>query len=312
MEEFTFMQILNISLIIGGGLWIIYLIYCYFYFKGKKFNSIKNNIKKYVDDCNELNDHIEELKKTYLNISSSYYGESNLSDMSNYNFKRKEWDKFKRHHKIHHCSLNVCKNSYVQPYKYLCKYFNIKSNEDSLIEFETLLNNFSSVENGKLLLEIEKDRILESIKDKIPFIINLLSPKNISKEIGFYDIDINDYYFPTYTFQYVSAGGNSSTKNDIKLDLITLEDFIQYLSEGVKFNRSVIGQRRLMTRNLRESIKQRDNYTCQCCGLSTFNERNLLLEIDHIKPISKGGITEESNLQTLCWKCNRSKGSKEI
>ena len=39
-------------------------------------------------------------------------------------------------------------------------------------------------------------------------------------------------------------------------------------------------------------------------------EPNLLLEIDHIIPVSKGGLTEESNLQTLCWKCNRSKSDK--
>ena len=65
-----------------------------------------------------------------------------------------------------------------------------------------------------------------------------------------------------------------------------------------------------MTSALREKIKQRDNYTCKICNLSTRQERNLLLEIDHIIPLSRGGVTSESNLQTLCWKCNRSKGSK--
>lgn len=45
-------------------------------------------------------------------------------------------------------------------------------------------------------------------------------------------------------------------------------------------------------------------------GFSTADEKNLLLEIDHIKPLSKGGITAEDNLQTLCWKCNRTKGAK--
>lgn len=65
-----------------------------------------------------------------------------------------------------------------------------------------------------------------------------------------------------------------------------------------------------MTSQLREKIKIRDNYTCQICGLSTEQEPNLLLEIDHIIPISKNGITIESNLQTLCWRCNRKKGGK--
>ena len=69
-------------------------------------------------------------------------------------------------------------------------------------------------------------------------------------------------------------------------------------------------QMALMTQKLREYIKKRDNYTCCICGNSVEKEPNLLLEIDHIIPISKGGLTEESNLQTLCWKCNRAKSDK--
>lgn len=65
-----------------------------------------------------------------------------------------------------------------------------------------------------------------------------------------------------------------------------------------------------MTTKLRKTIKRRDRYTCKLCGISTKKEPNLLLEIDHIIPLAKGGITTEENLQTLCWKCNRKKGSK--
>ena len=45
----------------------------------------------------------------------------------------------------------------------------------------------------------------------------------------------------------------------------------------------------------------------QKCKNSTEKEPNLLLEIDHIVPLSKGGLTSRDNLQTLCWRCNRSK-----
>ena len=69
-------------------------------------------------------------------------------------------------------------------------------------------------------------------------------------------------------------------------------------------------QRVLMTQKLREQIKKRDHYTCCVCGNSIEKEPNLLLEIDHIIPVSKGGKTTEDNLQTLCWKCNRSKSNK--
>jgi 5-methylcytosine-specific restriction endonuclease McrA len=89
-----------------------------------------------------------------------------------------------------------------------------------------------------------------------------------------------------------------------------LNDFVMYLSDKIKFNKSVAGQRALMTSRLRKQIKERDGYTCKHCGLSVSEEPHLLLEIDHIIPVSKGGLTTESNLQTLCWRCNRSKGAK--
>ena len=67
-----------------------------------------------------------------------------------------------------------------------------------------------------------------------------------------------------------------------------------------------------MTNNLREQIKRRDGYKCVCCGASLEDEPHLLLEIDRIIPVSKGGKTLPENLQTLCWRCNRSKSDKLI
>ncbi|MBR2352886.1 MAG: HNH endonuclease, partial [Clostridia bacterium] len=34
------------------------------------------------------------------------------------------------------------------------------------------------------------------------------------------------------------------------------------------------------------------------------------LEVDHIIPVSKGGKSTLDNLQTLCERCNRGKGTK--
>jgi 5-methylcytosine-specific restriction endonuclease McrA len=67
-----------------------------------------------------------------------------------------------------------------------------------------------------------------------------------------------------------------------------------------------------MTAAFRNYIKVRDEFTCRICGISTNAEPNLLLEIDHIKPVSKGGLSTETNLQTLCWRCNRTKSNKEL
>jgi len=46
------------------------------------------------------------------------------------------------------------------------------------------------------------------------------------------------------------------------------------------------------------------NASCAYCG----SKKNL--EIDHIKPVSKGGDNNIENLQILCHKCNRAKADK--
>ena len=67
-------------------------------------------------------------------------------------------------------------------------------------------------------------------------------------------------------------------------------------------------QRKLATRELRERIMVRDNYTCQLCGKYMPDEVGL--QIDHIIPAAKGGKTVASNLRVLCSKCNGSKSDK--
>jgi hypothetical protein len=300
--------------IILGALSVLvgYQIYAFVYFGGQKFLNVKNSVAEYTKNCNELNDHIEELKSTYSYVRSINYGESLLQDTSRYNMKRKKWQEGGKSSWVHNCSSAIVKSANNQPFKYLCKYFDIKSDEEQLSKFEEVMNNFSAAEQGKSLLKSERDRIVFGIDKDIPILISVFSGKRLIRELGFNDVDLSDLYFPVYIFQYVSAGGNSSSKCVIKLDVRNLEGLIAYLSTLVKFRNSIAGQRALMTSSLRERIKIRDGFACKICGLSSATEKNLLLEIDHVIPLSKGGITSEENLQTLCWKCNRSKGAKII
>ncbi len=69
-------------------------------------------------------------------------------------------------------------------------------------------------------------------------------------------------------------------------------------------------QRGLMTKELRESIAIRDNFTCQICG--KYMPDGVGLHIDHIVPIAKGGKSVPSNLQVLCSKCNGKKSNKIV
>ena len=65
-------------------------------------------------------------------------------------------------------------------------------------------------------------------------------------------------------------------------------------------------QRALVTPKIRFEVLKRDNFTCQYCGA---HGEGVVLEVDHIIPISKGGTSDMGNLITACFDCNRGKGS---
>lgn len=66
-------------------------------------------------------------------------------------------------------------------------------------------------------------------------------------------------------------------------------------------------ERSLVTPKLRYRVFQRDGFRCKICGRSEAD--GAVLHVDHIIPVSKGGKTEMSNLQTLCDYCNIGKGA---
>ena len=297
-------------------IWLTILIYLFLselYFRTRGFKAIKREIEVYTKECNELNDHIEDMKSVDLGFRSKY--------KSNLNYSRSKKGKGKKNHLED--LINCDSRTYIfgdkrkfrkvfdDTISSFCKFFTVEINKETLEKLEKTLNDFLAVEEGKKLLERQRNEIIKKIRKELPYFIRRFTGiQRLSRKLGFKDIDLKDSYFPTYTFGYISPRGGKDDYHDFILNIQNLNELIKYLSQKIKFKKSVAGQRALMTPKLREKIKERDGYTCQICGLSNKDEPNLLLEIDHIIPLSKGGMTTEGNLQTLCWRCNRSKGAK--
>ena len=80
-----------------------------------------------------------------------------------------------------------------------------------------------------------------------------------------------------------------------------------------------VARRRRIRVSDKNEVFERDNYTCQICGISKDYLDSfcpglgdyLLLEADHIRSVSQGGTGRDiDNLQCLCWRCNRKKGGR--
>ncbi len=70
-----------------------------------------------------------------------------------------------------------------------------------------------------------------------------------------------------------------------------------------------MAERKTINKKLRFEVLKRDKFTCQYCGKSA---PDVVLEIDHIKPVSKGGANDIMNLITSCKDCNRGKSNIEL
>ena len=67
------------------------------------------------------------------------------------------------------------------------------------------------------------------------------------------------------------------------------------------------GGPRFPSMGLRFRVLYRDLFRCRSCGRSPAIEPGVQLHVDHIIPWASGGATTESNLQTLCDRCNLGK-----
>lgn len=281
------------------------------YFASEEFCSHKAAIASVVKEHNEISAYTDEIRaKGAFDLGASATGnQAHLAasvNTSRYAYRRDRNVADYASTNVHNCSLQVVRNAQSDPLKYLTKYFHIKPSEGTLESVEALGESVSRLEGAVANLKRREDEISTAV-DPPAFILRHYL-EEFMKEIGVHLAPISVPY-PEYRFEYVSAGGNSSQRTNVTLNTSTIDALIEMLSEKIRFAKSAAGQRALMTTKLRAFIKQRDNFACRECAASVAVEPNLLLEVDHMIPVSKGGLSVIDNLQTLCWRCNRTKSN---
>ncbi|MFJ2617987.1 HNH endonuclease [Glutamicibacter sp. NPDC087344] len=285
------------------------------YFNSEEFQALRAEVAGVVAEHNEVVNYVAEIRSQgsfELGVSSTgnYAHLAKFENTSAWNNRRdRNVAEYEPH--VHNASLQVVRNASVDPIKYLMKYFSIKADQATLADVQRVVEDISRLEEAVANVK-EREAAITARINPPAFILKRYA-EAFWNQIGVHLSPITVPY-ASYKFQYTSAGGNSSQSTSIELDSPTLEALSATLVEKIRWAKSAAGQRALMTVRLRTEIKDRDNYTCQNpeCGISVAAEPHLLLEVDHIVPVSKGGLSTHDNLQTLCWRCNRKKGAKVV
>lgn len=66
-------------------------------------------------------------------------------------------------------------------------------------------------------------------------------------------------------------------------------------------------KRKNLSKGLRFDVFKRDQFTCQYCGQKP---PDVVLQVDHIRPVALGGTNDVLNLVTSCEACNQGKKAK--
>jgi 5-methylcytosine-specific restriction endonuclease McrA len=68
-------------------------------------------------------------------------------------------------------------------------------------------------------------------------------------------------------------------------------------------------ERKSLTKTVRFEVYKRDSFACQYCGRKS---PDILLQVDYIEPVTKGGTNDLLNLITSCKDCNAGQSDKHL
>ncbi len=278
------------------------------YYDSPAFAKIKETCKVLMSTQREFNEYIAEKVQSISQLFGTRVVRNETVNDDEYNYIRpyqKTITPFTAE-----VSAQVFASAENNPLEYVVKNFypNKKEYPEQIGKLYLLVEELETLRDAKQIIENYKLEYKQYLGD-VPSFVMENDEAGFYSRLGFANID-ESVLTVEYKFAYTSGGGMAQRYFTIPMTEETIAELIKVLESKLTASAFAKEQRSLMTRKLRDFIKNRDNFTCCICGNSTHKEPNLLLEIDHIIPVAKGGCTTETNLQTLCWKCNRSKSDK--
>ena len=270
------------------------------YYNSEEFIRLKSTCDSLMSSQREFNEYIDEKVKSISGLfgTNTVREDTVIEDEYNYIHPyKKSLTPFTAE-----VSASVFASAENYPLDYVVKQFysNKSLYPEQIQKLQLLVEELETLKEAKQIIENQKTEIQQYLSE-VPDFIMENDEDGFYSRLGFATINENSLVV-AYKFSYTSNAGYSQRSFIVPMTEETIVALIQKLEDKLTFSAFAKEQRSLMTSKLRQQIKERDNFTCQTCGNSTSKEPNLLLEIDHKVP--------ESNLQTLCWRCNRSKGSK--
>lgn len=280
------------------------------YYESPSFLKIKETCEVLMSTQREFNEYITEKVQFISQLFGTRVVRNETINDDEYNYIRpykKTITPFTAE-----VSATVFASAENNPLEYVVKNFypNKKSYPEQIHKLYRLVEELETLRDAKKIIENYKVEYQQYLGD-VPDFIMENDESGFYSRLGFANVD-ESMLTVEYKFSYTSNGGMAQRSFTVPMTEETIVELIKILESKLTAKAFAKEQRALMTKKLREFIKKRDDFTCCNCGNSTHKEPNLLLEIDHIIPVAKGGCTMEDNLQTLCWKCNRTKSDKII
>lgn len=278
------------------------------YYESPSFFKIKETCEVLMSTQREFNEYITEKAQSISKLFGTRVVRNETINNDEYNYIRpykKTITPFTAE-----VSATVFSSAENNPLEYVVKYFypNKKLYPEQIQKLHRLVEELETLRDARQIIENYKVEYQQYLGD-VPDYIMENDESGFYSRLGFANVD-ESVLTVEYKFAYTSGGGMAQRSFTVPMTEENIVELIKVLESKLTAKAFAKEQRALMTKKLREYIKKRDNFTCCNCGNSTYKEPNLLLEIDHIIPVAKGGCTVEDNLQTLCWKCNRAKSDK--